>query len=282
MIDAMTASPETTNNMGAEKSGDIELEQELDSLYRKVAGLDQPGDPDGTVSKTDKTKQALKARKSRARSTRKKKPRSRFSRLYWGLAFVLLFLGTIAVFYWPGIYSYGTFHLKGTSYLLRTNRLTGAVRYYDGKEWLRPPIDNGIIVLTAEESKDRGIAPLPVEENVKVIGQPSVAGSPPAGRQGNFAVQIRAFPEDQRQNALLFLEDVRKKTPDVSIETVSIPDRGVWYRILLGNFSTAEAAAEYQKSNSVAREHPYSFIQKRHGGSPEPVTAPKSAAKPPR
>lgn len=267
--------------MGAREPRDSELEQELDSLYRKVAGLDQPGDKHNrTVLKRDeKTPAATNIQKPIAtRSAQKKRHRFRTSRLGWGLVFTLFFLGTIGFFYWPGAYYYGTFHFRGIAYSLKTNRLTGEARYYNGKEWLRPPVDTGIIALTAEESKDQAVAPLPVDEEGKVLAEPPVADTPPGGRQVRYAIQIRAYPEDQKQNAITFLGDLRKRSPDVTMETVLIAERGVWHRILLGNFSTAEEAAEYQKNDRVAREHPYSFIQRKYGSGPISFPAPRSAA----
>ena len=96
----------------------------------------------------------------------------------------------------------------------------------------------------------------------------------PGDRQDRYAIQIRAYPEDQKQNALTFLEDVRKRARDVTMETVSIAGRGVWHRILLGDFSTIEEAAAYQKSDRVAREYPYGFIQRKYGSSAYPFPRP--------
>jgi hypothetical protein len=196
---------------------EIDLERELDSLYRKVAGLDQP-EGDGQMP-------------VKARSEPKK------GRRFWsvgaalGLAVALFLLGILVVL----------------------------------GEWRRSPADPGVIELTAEEkgeAKGKGREALP-------------AVDPSAGGQGDrYAIQIRAYPEDQKQNALAFLEDMRKKTPAVSMETVAVAGRGLWHRILLGNFSTAEEAADYQKSDGVAREHPYPFIQRRYGGGSPPSPVP--------
>lgn len=257
---------EKTYHMGLGKPGDSELERELDSLYQKVAGLDSPED------------KANIQKPSRARSAKNKKRRFRTSPFYWGLVFTLFFFVTIGLFYWPGVYYYGILQFRGTAYPLKTNRLTGEARYYNGKEWLRPPVDTGIIVLPAEEPRNQIVAPPLAEEKEKVLAEPPLTQAPPGDRQGRYGLQIRAFPEDQKQNALMFLEDMRKRAPDVSMETVSIEGRGVWHRILLGNFLTAEEAAEYQKNDGVAREHPYGFIQRKHRGGPVSSPAPRSAA----
>ncbi len=267
--------------MDAGQPRDSELERELDGLYRKVAGLDPPGDKlNRTVLETNgKTPAAANIQKtSRARSVQKKRRRFRISGFDWVLAFILLSLGAIFILSMPGMYHHGTIHFRGTAYPLKTHRLTGEARYYNGKEWLRPPADTGVIALPAEAPKNQAAAPLPVEpppveEKGKTLAELPVADTPAKDRRGGYAIQIRAYPEDQKQNALTFLEDMRKKAPDVSMETVSIPGRGVWHRILLGNFSTAEEAAEYQKNDEAVREHPYSFIQKRQGSGPVSVPA---------
>ncbi len=272
--------------MDAEQPRDSELERELDSLYRKVAGLDQPGDKHNrwTLKTDGKTPPAANTQKpGKARSVQKKRRRILTSRFGWGLAFALFFLGTIGFFYWPGIYYHGTLQFRGAAYPLKTHRLTREARYYNGKEWLRPPVDTGIIAPPVEEPRDQAAAPLPVEENGKALAESPVADTPSAGRLGGYAIQIRAYPEDQRQNALTFLEEVRKKASDVSMATVSIPGRGVWHRILIGNFSTAEEAAEYQKNDKAARDHPYSFIQRKLDSGPVSSPAPRpGAATPPK
>jgi hypothetical protein len=156
---------------------DSEIERELDSLYRKVAGLDQ-----GEEGRQETIK---------GRSGQKKRHPFRTVGFAWGIAFGLFFLGMLGLLWWQG-----------------------------------------------------------------------------GDRRERYAIQIRAYPEDQKQNAVTFVADLRKRAPDVSMETVVIPGRGVWHRVLLGNFSTAEEAAEYQKSDRVAREHPYRFIQRKLGNGP--------------
>jgi hypothetical protein len=197
---------EKIDDMGAGEPRESELEQELDSLYRKVAGLDQRSDEHSrTAVKTDEKAPAAVniQRPISTRAAQKKRRRFLSARFAWGLVFVLFFAGTIGFFFRPGAYDRGT-----------------------------------------------------------------VADTPPGGRQGRYAIQLRAYPEGQKQNAITFLDDLRKRSPDASMETVLIAERGVWHRILLGNFSTLDEAAEYQKKNSLAREYPYSFIQRKFASGP--------------
>jgi hypothetical protein len=297
LIDVTTASAEKTCVMDAQEPRDSELEQELDHLYRKVAGLDQPEDKQNrmAVQNQGETPAAMDIQKpAEIRSEQKKRGRFPASRIGWALAFTLLVLGTIGFFYWPGAYDHGTFHLKGITYPLKTHRLTGEARYYNGKEWLRPPLDIGLVTPTAEESKDQtvtppptqepenqaitpppveepkgeAITPPPVEKDRLLRKAPSAAGATPKDRRKRYAIQLRAYSEDRKQNATAFLEDLRKRTPEVSMETVSLAERGVWHRILLGNFSTRKEAADYKKRDRLAREYPESFIQKKSESGP--------------
>lgn len=276
---------------------DSELERELDHLYRKTAGLDQPEDEHHrTAMQSDGETPAAKDIQKPAEIRRLQKKRRRFhvSRIGWGLTVILFFLGAIGFFYRPGAYDYGTFQFKGIAYPLKTHRLTGETRYYNGKEWLRPPVETAIIPLTAQESKDQTISPPPAEESInqaiapppaeepkdeapsppraernkRLREAPAAVDTPPKGRWKRYAIQLRAYPEDQKQNALAFLEDLRKERPDVSMETVSIAERGVWHRILLGHFPTRKEAADYQTRNRLEREHPGSFIQRKTKSGP--------------
>jgi hypothetical protein len=229
-----------------------ELERELDSLYRKVAGLDQPGDDRQAAIGT--------------RPGRKKKRRLRTIVFGGGLFFILLFLGVIGVLRWQ---SGGIVHPPKAD----PTRVAGSSQE---KESRRSSADTGIISLTAEETRVQSVRP--ESGTAPTIRGPSPAADLlPGDRQDRYAIQIRAYPEDQKQNALTFLEDVRKRARDVTMETVSIAGRGVWHRILLGNFSTIEEAAAYRKSDSVAREHPYGFIQRKYGSGPIASPAPGPA-----
>lgn len=219
--------------MDAEKPLDNELEQELESLYRKVAGLDQPGDQHSrTVSKTEVERSAAAhiQKPIKIRSAQKKTRRFYNPILGWGLISVLFFFGAI-----------------------------GFLR----REWLRPPVDTSLIAMPAKATKDQGVAHQHAEEKGAILKEPPIAASPSGSRQIRYAIQIRAYPEDQKQNAIMFLDELLKRSPDASMETVALAERGIWHRILLGNFSTVDEASDYRESNSIAHENPYSFIQRK-------------------
>ena len=234
---------------------ECELERELDSLYRKVAGLDQPdGDQDRPVSTAGRAAPPKTKGQRTARSGSGRKIGFRFpARFSWGIAVAVLFLGVIGLLRWQGG---GGVPLPGTL----------------------SPNERGVIVLTAEEAGEHAAAPPAGETRGMIRTDPASEARPPGDRRVRYAIQVRAYPEDQKQQALAFLDELRNQAPDVSLEAVSIAGRGVWHRILLGDFATVEEAAEYRTADRVARKHPYGFIQRKYGDAPRPSPAPRSAS----
>ena len=51
---------------------------------------------------------------------------------------IVVFL--ILIFLWPSLYHYEAIHLGGKEYPLRINRITSHTTYYDGRQWLVPPV----------------------------------------------------------------------------------------------------------------------------------------------
>jgi hypothetical protein len=283
-------------DMDTQEPRDSELEQELDTLYQKAAGLNQQDDKQNrTALQSDgKTPAVADIQKPTGiRYVQIKGRRFPASRIGWGLAFTLFFLGMIGFFYLLGDYNYGTVDFQGTATPLTTDRLTGETGHPDGEKQPQPSVATAIPAPSAEESRDQGVTTPPVEqpkdqtaatlppeesknqalatppiEKRQVHKAPPAATAPPKGRQKRYAIQIRAYAEGQKENAMAYLEDLRKRTPDVSMETVFIAKRGVWHRILLGNFSTRKEAADYQKSDRLAREYPESFIQRKTKNGP--------------
>ncbi len=78
---------------------------------------------------------------------------------------------------------------------------------------------------------------------------------------GKYAVQIKAYPETDKNKAMAFVEDMQKTQPDVHMERVSLTGRGVWYRIMVGHFPSYEDASKYIREKKVSDAHPGSFVQ---------------------
>ncbi len=77
------------------------------------------------------------------------------SRMTIVLAVVLALLIAAAYFVWPTIYEHGTATIQGTTYALRTHRLTGDQEYRVGEKWLNAP--------PADTSTYRGRISVPVK-----------------------------------------------------------------------------------------------------------------------
>ncbi len=114
---------------------------------------------------------------------------------------------------------------------------------------------------------------LPIEEKelkdqTKEIS-PAVA--PKVTKKNKYAIQIRAFPQARKKDAVEFAKDLRRTLPDVYVERVNIRKRGVWYRILTGDFTCIEDATDYMKEKKILEANPGSFVQlKSEGQSSKP------------
>jgi hypothetical protein len=194
--------------------------------------------------------------------------RIRFSRIIFALLPALIVV-LITIFFWPVIYHYDALNFEGKAYPLRINRLTGEAAYFDGAEWLRPPIPAEVKSAVPETQ----IAQLPAVLPPEIIQDKPHTDVPPAApapsntrSELKYAIQIKAFPENKKDAAAGFVDDIKKELPDVRMETVHIPGRGTWHRILLGNFSTMEEAARYMKETRIPRAFRDSFVQKKSAG----------------
>ena len=252
---------------------EVELEEELDSLYRKVSIRDQSEEVFHTPQQL-KT-EALVTEEPELNTGAEKWPlqrkegrRFRSSRILFALLPALI-LGLITIFYWPVFYHYDALNIEGKVYPLRINRLTGEAAYFDGAEWLRPPIPAEVKSAVPEIQIAQSPAVLPPEINqdkTPAEVPPAAAAPSNARSELKYAIQIRAFPENKKDAAAGFVDDMKKKLPDVRMETVNIRGRGTWHRILLGNFSTMEEAASYMKETRISRAFRDSFVQKKSAG----------------
>ena len=255
------------------KPKEVELEDELDFLYRKVSSRDQSEDvfyppqrlkpetmvPEEPTLRTEAEKWPLQRREGR---------KIRSSRIVFALLPVLT-LGLITVFYWPVIYHYDALNFEGKVYPLRINRLTGEAAYFDGAEWLLPPIPAEVKDTVPGKQIAQSAAVIPPETNqTKTTPWESQAAAAPPNTisELKYAIQIKAFPENKKDAAAGFVDDMKKKLPDVRMETVHIRGRGIWHRILLGNFSTTEEASSYMKEVRIPSTFHDSFVQKKSAG----------------
>jgi cell division septation protein DedD len=178
----------------------------------------------------------------------------------------------MAVFFWPTIPD-DNISSMGKIYPPRINKPTG-------KSVIVPPLEDTKLKgqteilsvlpvpssVTKEASADQDVKPttiLPIEEK-KLKDQTeeiSAAAPPNVTKNGKYAIQIIAYPEARKKDAMVFAKDLRKTQPDVYVERVNIRKRGVWYRILTGHFTSIEDATNYMKEKKILEAHPGSFIQ---------------------
>ncbi|MGZ3596718.1 MAG: SPOR domain-containing protein [Syntrophales bacterium] len=166
-------------------------------------------------------------------------------------------------------YHYDALSIEGKVYPLRINRLTGEAAYFDGVEWLRPPIPAAEKSAVREKQIDQSAAVLSTEiSQAKTRADDLSAASAPSKTRSDpkYSIQIRAFPQNKKAAAAGFVKIMKKKLPDVRMETVNIQGRGTWHRILLGNFSTMEEASRYMEKAKISHTFRDSFVQKRSAG----------------
>jgi len=260
--------------MSQEEPKEIDLEQELDALYRKVAIPDHTEDisypaPPSITETSESEKPEIQDRTDAPSTDNKEKTTFRISRSLSGTVLFILVIGLTAVFFWPTIYHYDAFNSGGKVYPLRIHRLTGEASYFDGNDWSRPPLPAPVRKPVPENPAVQSAAAVPPDVNhlkAGAVASPAAPSPTKAQTETGYAIQIRAFPEYEKKEALAFVENVKKKLPDIRMETVQVPGRGVWHRILLGNFSSREEADGDMKKRKLPDVYPGSFIQKKSSG----------------
>lgn len=262
--------------MSQEEPKESDLEQELEALYRKVASPDHTEDisrpePPSITEIPESARPDIRDRADapEADKDKKERPPIRISRSVSGVVFSLLVLALIAVFFWPTMYHYDAFTLEGKVYPLRINRLTGEASCFDGNDWSRPPLPAPVRKPVPENPAVQSAAAVPPDVNHTKAGAlvPPAAPAPIKTKtETGYAIQIRAFPANEKKEAFAFVENVKKKLSDIRMETVQVPGRGVWHRILIGDFSSREEADDNMKKRKLPEAYPGSFIQKKSSG----------------
>jgi hypothetical protein len=125
------------------------------------------------------------------------------------------------------------------------------------------PVPSSVTKEAAPNQNVQSTVILPVEEK-NFNGQTKellTVASSKVTKKGKYAIQIKAYPEAEKKDAMAFAEDLKKTQPDVYVERVKIRKRGVWYRILTGQFASIEDASNYMKEKKILETYPRSFVQ---------------------
>jgi type II secretory pathway component GspD/PulD (secretin) len=143
-------------------------------------------------------------------------------------------------------------------------------------ELLRPPVSSSDKKEISANPHIESTVLLPVEEKkLKDRTEDLPATVPPKiTNSGKYAIQIKAYPEAEKNDAMAFADDLRKRQPDTHVEKVTISGRGVWYRILIGHFVNNEDASNYMKEKKILDAHPGSFVQLKSAGQSSDLTNP--------
>jgi hypothetical protein len=166
-------------------------------------------------------------------SQEKKDRKNRFARIISLGGFCALILILMTVFFWPSVPD-DDINSMGKIYPPRINKPTGKT----------------FIVTPIEETKQK--------RQTEIV---TVIDSSKSSKGKKYTIQIMAYPETGKNAAMEFVTELRKIQPDVHMERVYIPERGVWYRIFLGHFANHDEASTYMKEKDVLKAYPGSFVQ---------------------
>jgi hypothetical protein len=254
--------------MEKKETKNVDLEQELEALYRKVASTDSPGDSSNPLPQLKTGTAAPEEPELPERSLDSPLPRKKSSplRLLFmaiGMFFSLGLLSLVAIFFWPTIYYYESLNLKEKVYPIRINKLTGETSYFNGTAWLSPPV---LEAIKKPVSGNQNIpAPIIPSETIKIKTQTAESSAAPASintrDKGKYVIQIKAFPENRKKDADAFMEDAKKRVSEVQMKTVLIAGHGVWHRIWVGNYASATDASQSMKNLKLSDSYPDCFIR---------------------
>lgn len=91
----------------------------------------------------------------------------------------------------------------------------------------------------------------------KAVGSVADKATMESANEGDFAIQVASFKKEESANQEL--QKVLKKEFPAFIESRNLADKGTWYRVYIGRFSTKEKAGEYLKN--VQASYKDSFIK---------------------
>lgn len=246
-----------------------DLEEELEALYRKVASTDPPGDASNPLPQLETGDAAPEEpgqpeEKNDFPLPGKKASTHRLLLMALGVFFFLGLLSLFAIFFWPTIFHYESINIKEKIYPIRINKLTGETSYFNGTVWLSPPTPETIKKPASGTVNTPPVTVPPETINIKAQTTESTAGiaSTNTRPRGKYVIQIKAFPENRKKDAYDFIEVAKKSIPDIQMKAVAIAGHGVWYRIWVGNYASAQEASQSMKNLKLSDSYPDCFIRK--------------------
>lgn len=259
--------------MEKDENKKTDMEQELEALYLKVASLDSSGnilEEEKESKEPAKTHEILKLQYSSedAPAQERKKSTFRFLRIAPMLGIFTFLLILVAIFLWPISYNYYAIYFGDKVYPLKTNNLTSEAEHFDGKGKLQTPLPSDVTknVTSAADTQITG-AQLANQDQLQDQTEILFSLPPPnTTKRGKYAIQVKAYPEAKKKDAIMFVESLKRGQFDIHVEKVHIPGRGDWYRILFGHFASSEEASNYIKEKKIFHAYPDCFVQVKSEG----------------
>ena len=192
-----------------------------------------------------------------------------------GAILVAVILG---FFFWPTLYRYDAIQSGNLTYQIRTNRITGSMKYFEGGKQVHPPAPAAKpsvpVTLPAPDSQ----APPPALSAKQSIPIPATKPEPPEGAKvankkeapsekrvihpaetKGYTIQVSAMRD--LNIAQEFMETQKKHGLEVYLATIEGKDRRVWYKVYLGRFADKAGAARYMEERKIKEISPHCFIQ---------------------
>jgi cell division septation protein DedD len=97
-----------------------------------------------------------------------------------------------------------------------------------------------------------------VASDAAQISAPAPSGdSAPAGHEGGYQLQVSSFRTQGEAQG--FADQLRARGHKAYVLEAHVPDRGTWFRVRIGPFTTQHAATQY-RTGFEAREHVVPFV----------------------
>jgi hypothetical protein len=257
-------------SMERDKLRESKLEQELESIYKKIASLDSLDDIQlqykGSKKPAQREEELQHGKQSEELVSKRREKRTlRLFHIIPALGLITLSCILVAILVWPKIYRYESINSGGRTYSVRINSLTGGAMYFDGREWLQFPVPANFAKKVSPIPNDQPTEVPPTRvDTTKDRNEGLIIHTPSKNKKNwQYAVQVKAYPEASISEAAAFVEYLKTGYPDVHMEKVHLPGRGVWYRILLGYFTTVEEASNYIKEKRILDTYPYGLVRHR-------------------
>lgn len=288
--------------MEPEEKTEEQLAAELEAMYKRVASIERPAETEdlGDEIPVHQQEEIMRlsseagvvetARGRAAEIPPAVPPQRRRSRNAGALAviFVCICVLIYGAIFWPTLYEAAMIQRDGNLYPVRINRITGHVAYFDGGQWRPAPIPASrpavpatpVPVAAALTAAAPPVATLPQKEALPGRRQAHAPAAPQAQNQTSsahgitkqapprgggtdrfLAVQIKSFEDPAEARKLV--DELRKTGMEADSVAVTVGDRGIWNRVLVGRFTDPEEASKFMREHKIKAVYPDSFIQKR-------------------